>query len=105
MNGIEAIAARRAQLIARAEADRARIVGDLAPLSGAVAVVDRGWAAARWLRERPLVVLLGGAALAAAAGRRPRGALRWARLAFSAWQGWRLMARGGARKPPSERSR
>jgi hypothetical protein len=93
MNRVEAIAARRAQLIARAEADRARVASDFAPLAGAIAVVDKGWAAARWLRERPLAVALAGVALAAVAGRRPRGALRWARLAFSAWQGWRLMSR------------
>jgi len=84
------LAAQRAELLARAHAERAAIAHALAPLAGAFAVADQGWSGARWiarqLASRPLAV---GTALLVAALMRPRKALRMLRLGVSAWQLWR----------------
>ena len=89
MTSLEELAARRGRLIERARGEREKIAGALAPLAGALNVIERGRAAYRWLRERPLLVA---AAIALTLLARPRRGLRLLRFALGAWQAWRWAA-------------
>jgi hypothetical protein len=100
MKSVGALAARRAELIARADDERRQLAQDLAPLNSALHVADTGWSIARWLRERPMILAAASAAFATLAGRKPRqsigrlrGVMRWARLGLGAWQAWRWVSR------------
>lgn len=92
MSSLADISLRRARLVARAQSDREDIGDGLAPLAGAIRIVDRGLAGARLLRaavrEYPLVAA---AAVALALALRPGRTLRLARWAIGAWQAWRLV--------------
>lgn len=105
MSALAELAAERARLRLRAQSEREKLARDLAPLAGALRIVDQGWAGAKWLQaqllERPLVV---GAALIIVIAARPRRALRWLRFALSAWQTWRWLSgtqRAASEKGPS----
>src|SRR5205085_11516532 len=87
---IDELQARRARLVARAQAERSQIAGSLQPVAGIARIVDLGWDAVRWLRERPLIVA---AALAFALAAGPRRGVSLIRLALGAWQAWRWVGR------------
>ena len=77
------IAARRARLIARIDAERITLAQDLEPWRAPLAVVDHGLDVLRYLRNRPAWIV-GGVALLI--GLRPGTAGRWLRNGLLAWQ-------------------
>jgi hypothetical protein len=82
--------ARRVALLARAADDRERIVASVAPLSGPIRLVEKGWSVLQWVRRRPY--LAGGAlAVTTVLGHRRLGKLP--QLAVGAWQIARLVTR------------
>ncbi|MDP3586217.1 MAG: YqjK-like family protein [Thiobacillus sp.] len=84
MNGkLAQLADRRRQLVAQAAFQRAALVQDMVPWRARLALVDQGVAAIRYLRRRPFLIL--GVALLFAAVR-PRGAGKWLRRGWLAWQ-------------------
>jgi hypothetical protein len=105
MSALERLAAERARLRVLAQSERERLARDLAPLAGALRIVDQAWAGVKWLQvqllERPLVF---GAALAVAIAVRPRRGLRLLRFALSVWQTWRWLGsalRAASKEGPS----
>ncbi|MDO9468817.1 MAG: YqjK-like family protein [Thiobacillus sp.] len=74
---------RRRQLVAQAALQRFTLANDMAPWRARLALVDQGVAAIRYLRSRPFLVL--GVTLLFAAVR-PRGAGKWLRRGWLAWQ-------------------
>jgi hypothetical protein len=109
MRSLQALALRRGQLLAQAGQDRASVRHAIAPLAGAIRIVDQGTAVLRWVRERPLLVA---AALGFLFVVRPkgsirgllRGGVRWLRYGVSAWQTWRWIS-GQLRSAPPAGSR
>jgi hypothetical protein len=77
------LAARRRQLVAQAAFQRTALAHDMAPWRTRLARVDQGVAAIRYLRSRPLLIL--GVTLLFLAVR-PRGAGKWLRRGWLAWQ-------------------
>lgn len=77
------LADRRRQLVAQAAFQRAALAQDVVPWRARLALVDQGVAAIRYLRSRPFLIL--GAALLFVAVR-PRGAGKWLRRGWLAWQ-------------------
>lgn len=68
------LARRRECLIAQAAQQRATLAESAQPLRGPFALADRGLAALRYLKQHPLWLVGGVAALIAL---RPRGAMKW----------------------------
>jgi len=89
-NQLIALAARRAQLSARAEAERAAIIRVLAPADNAAIVIASLLASARRAageaRQHPELVVAGVALLVAL---RPRRALAWVARGWSLWRLYR----------------
>lgn len=80
---------RQHHLLLRSAQLRGTLASQVAQLQAPLALVDTGWAVARWLRQNPYAVI-GPALLLAAL--RPARALRWAgRL----WWGWRAFRQTG----------
>lgn len=77
------LADRRRQLVAQAAFQRAALAQDMVPWRARLALADQGVAAFRYLRSHPFLVL--GVALLFAAVR-PRGAGKWLRRGWLAWQ-------------------
>jgi hypothetical protein len=77
------LADRRRQLVAQAAFQRATLKQEMVPWRARLALVDQGVAAIRYLRRRPFLIL--GVALLFAAVR-PRGAGKWLRRGWLAWQ-------------------
>jgi hypothetical protein len=86
---LQDVAHRRAELLARAQAERERVAGEFRSLRGATVWVDRGMEAAKYLRAHPLV--LAGAGIAVlVVFRRPFLRGGWVRViqrGFVAWRG------------------
>jgi hypothetical protein len=78
----------RARLIERSAGQRASITEDIAGLATPIAVVDRGLAAVQFVRERPLLLALAGAALVVL---QPKRALGRIRTVVTLWQSWRML--------------
>lgn len=83
------IRARRERLVAKAAVEREAMGMTLAPLSGPLAVADRGVSAVTYLRDHPAIVFVASAAFVVLS---PRRAFRWARRAYALWRGYRLVA-------------
>ena len=96
MSRLDELQARRAGLVARAQAERAQIAGQLRPVAGLARIADLGWSAVRWLRERPLVVAAALGFVLAAGPRRGVGLVGLVRLAMGGWQVWRWASRAAA---------
>ena len=90
---LEHLAARRAELIARAQAQRGQLSRAAAPLRRPLDLADRGLALARYIAARPLLMAAGAAALAVMS---PRLFLKWGQRG---WLAWRLL-RGAPGKLP-----
>ena len=86
MNPLTEIRARRAHLMARAAVERERISVQLHAWEAPLALADKGYAAARYLRQNPQWIVAAAVLLAVL---RPRRALSWARNGLIAWRAWR----------------
>ncbi len=79
----------RGRLRERINAQRGQLARELAPVSGALQLVDRSRAlvhqAQRWLAANPTVIA---AVVVALVVWRPRAVLRAARWGFSTWRSW-----------------
>jgi hypothetical protein len=84
------LAQRRAMLSARAAGQRAELEQALAPVRKTLAVVDKGIAAALYLRRNP--VLFAGA-VACVAVFRPRRTFTWLRRGWMVWRTVRTLKR------------
>ena len=76
------------RLVLRSAHLRRTLAGQAAELQAPLALIDTGWAVARWLRQNPYAVM-GPVVLLAAL--RPLRALRWTGRVL---RGWRLFRRG-----------
>ncbi len=76
MNRLAELRMRREQLIARAAEQRAEFVRELRPLSGPIALAERGLAGIVWVRRHPLVLAIAVAAVVVITPRRILGGLR-----------------------------
>jgi len=79
------IAERRGALIATAAAQRTELTRAIAPLRGALMVLDKGGAALGWLRRHP--ILLGSVVFCTLVWR-PRRVMGWLR---NGWLVWRMV--------------
>ena len=86
MNHVSEISARRAHLIARAAVERERISVQLHAWEAPLALADKGFAAARYVRRNPQWIVAAAMLLVLL---RPRRALAWARNGLIAWRAWR----------------
>lgn len=77
------LAERRSLLIAQAEAQRTALALNLGPWRARLALADKGIAAVRYVRSRPVLIV--GAALLLAA-LRPRRVGTWLQRGWLAWQ-------------------
>lgn len=82
------IARRKEGLIARAARERAVIAAEFGAWHKPIDVLDRGIAAARFLKAHPVLVA---AALAVAAVLGRRSLLRWVGRGLVVWRGWRAL--------------
>ncbi len=101
MNSLTEIRARRAHLMARAAVERERICVELHAWEAPLALADKGYAAARYVRQHPQWIV---AAVVLLVVLRPRRALSWARNGLLAWRAWRWIAqslRGLATRRPA----
>ena len=94
MNGsAEKLALRRHQLVTRSAALRQAAAADWRTLAPVFTVADRAQDAWRWLRERPLAVLLPTAAVGAIwVVRRPARLVTLPLRFWSLWRLWRRVA-------------
>ena len=89
MNPLTEIRARRAHLMARAAVERERIFVQLHAWEAPLALADKGYAAARYVRRNPQWIVAAAVLLAVL---RPRRALSWARNGLIAWRAWRWIS-------------
>ncbi|OGS91814.1 MAG: hypothetical protein A2Z95_07845 [Gallionellales bacterium GWA2_60_18] len=82
-----AVMQRRGELLARIAAQRGQVADTAARWQAPLAIADRGVAAIRFLRERPLLV----AGVATLFVIRRRGMLGLVRLGWMAWKGYRYL--------------
>lgn len=87
---------KRELLVARCAAQRDELESLVRRFERPLAVADRGLAAVRYLRDRPLLI---GALTAAVVAARGRGLAKWAKLGVTAWRAYRALA--AARKVPA----
>jgi len=78
---LDALAARRHALVAQSDTLRLRLAATTPGLRQVLGVADLGVAAGRYVRQRPLLLALGGAALLIV---KPRAALRFVSIALTA---------------------
>lgn len=90
MTPVDRIRAERAQLLARAAVDRERVSAQLRAWEAPLAVLDRGVAAARYVRQHPQWIVTMAVVLAVL---RPRRAVAWARNGLIVWRAWRWLSR------------
>ena len=101
MNRLAEIRARRAHLMARAAVQRERICVQLRAWEAPLALADRGYATARYVRRNPQWIVTAVVLLVVL---RPRRALIWARNGLIAWRAWRWISqslRGLAPRRPA----
>jgi len=101
MNRLTQIRAKRALLLARAAVERERLSVQLQAWEAPLALADKGFAAARYVRRHPQWIV---AAVVLLAILRPRRALSWARNGLIAWRAWRWISqslRGLAIRKPA----
>lgn len=89
MRTLQELARRRRELHAQVQHDRALVAQSMAPLAGAIRVVDRGSELVRWVRERPMLLAAAAAVFLAV---RPKGVARWVRYGLGIWQAWRWLS-------------
>jgi len=88
MSALQDILARRARLIAEADAQRAELVRELEAGSAVLKVADRGIAWASWLRARPYLVVALATAIAVL---RPKLALAWSARIVTVYRAGRFL--------------
>lgn len=100
MNPLTEIRARRARLMARAAVERERVSVQLHAWEAPLALADKSFAAARYVRRHPQWIV---AAVVLLAVLRPRRALAWVRNGLIAWRAWRWISQSlrglAARRP------
>ena len=77
------LAERRKTLVARAATQRAELSQALAPWQEALAVVDRGWVAVRYIRNHAALLV---GVLAFVAPLRPWRSAKWLRRGWLVWR-------------------
>lgn len=82
----EALHARRRELLARVDAERAALARDLARWDRPLHVVDRSVSLVRWLRRAPVLGAAIGAGMAALAFVRPGTIVDWVPGGRAVWQ-------------------
>jgi len=97
MNHVNEIRARRARLMARAAVERERISVQLHAWQAPLALADKGFAAARYVRRNPQWIVAAAVLLVVL---RPRRALAWARNGLIAWRTWRWISHSLRRLAP-----
>ncbi len=80
---------KRVRLLARAAVERERFVMQLQAWEAPLALADRGFAAARYVRQNPQWIV---AAVVLFVVLRPRRALSWMRNGLIAWRAWRWIS-------------
>jgi len=101
MNRVAELRDKRARLMARAAVERERFSVQLQAWETPLALVDRSFAAARYIGRHPQWIV---AAVVLFAVLRPRRALAWARNGLIAWRAWRWISqslRGLAIRKPA----
>jgi hypothetical protein len=88
MSALDDILARRARLVAEADAQRTALAGDLQACSSVLRVADRGIAWAGWLRARPYLVV---ALVTAVAVLRPKLAFAWSARLLTVYRAGRFL--------------
>jgi hypothetical protein len=88
MSALDDIFARRARLIAEADAQRTALAGDLRACGSVLKVADRGIAWAGWLRARPYLVV---SLVTALAVLRPKLALAWSARLVTVYRAGRFL--------------
>ena len=78
---LDALTARRHALVAQSDTLRLRLAASTPALKQLLGIADLGVAAGRYVRQRPLLLALGGAALLIV---KPRAALRFVSIALTA---------------------
>jgi hypothetical protein len=84
-----AVALRKERLLARCEGQRAAMAESYRRWQAPARIIDRGWAAAQFLRTHPAVLAVGVAA-ALVMGR--RNVFTWVGRGLVAWRAWRSLA-------------
>lgn len=88
MSALDDIFARRARLIAEADAQRTALADELRACGSVLKVADRGIAWAGWLRARPYLVV---ALVTAVAVLRPKLALAWSARLVTVYRAGRFL--------------
>jgi len=88
VSALDDILARRARLIAEADAQRAELLRGLETCGSVLRVADRGIAWAGWLRARPYLVV---AIVTAIAVMRPKLALAWSARIVTVYRAGRFL--------------
>jgi YqjK-like protein len=89
MNRLGALRDKRARLTARAAVERERLLLQLSVWEAPLALADKGYAAARYVRQNPLWLV---AAVMLLVVLRPRRALAWVRNGLIAWRALRWIS-------------
>ena len=89
MNRLAEFRDKRARMVARAAVERERLLMQLQACEAPLALADKGFAAARYLRQNPQWIV---AAIVLLVVLRPRRALSWARNGLIAWRAWRWIS-------------
>ena len=88
MSALDDILARRARLVAEADAQRTVLAGELRACGSVLKVADRGIAWAGWLRARPYLVV---ALVTAVAVLRPKLAFAWSARVLTLYRAGRFL--------------
>ena len=88
MSALDDILARRARLVAEADAQRAELARGFDACASVLKVADRGLAWATWLRARPYLVV---AIVTAIAVMRPKLALAWSARIVTVYRAGRFL--------------
>jgi len=88
VSALDDILARRARLVAEADAQRAELARGLESCGNVLRVADRGIAWASWLRARPYLVV---AIVTAIAVMRPKLALAWSARIVTVYRAGRFL--------------
>lgn len=83
MNRLAELRLHRERLIARSAVQRVGLARELAPLSGPIALVERGLTGIAWLRRHPVAIAIGVAVIMAI---RPQRLLGGMREGMAAWR-------------------